>query len=805
MLADRYPSNIGPLFNDEYEAVRLKDVSASTLISKKLCDPYVMGYVPTEKYPGNFFFNFTSLSSNQRTITFTNILAQKNIGWGFAIVGSYSSGKPNLLAITNSNTLYNSSSSPNSDCIVVINRVQMAKMCARATRILCTLAGLFMPIEDEPSDDAVFFSNSLSRWVNLTLNIDISDYKAMMESAGSENPTRFRFYINIDGSNRYFNICDDDFNDFNIAKLHDENNEYTLYCTIRHFTVNEDRSYYGYNGTSAEVRCTQFFRIPLTEDNTENLNTDICACFMPFYGYSNDWRILYNTDTDTLSIGGTSSAWRIAGYDIGNYPYTIDLDELQSITGFNYNHDGIIYGKYLLNQTGYGTGYWSFRFYSQNRLSDGWKQYILYHKSFVDGESYSSSDYPKYNGKFEVSLFDENDTPLLTREPTLSSYPEMYDKLRPWQKLEADITIDDFDPADIPEWTPPAPSEEEDGDGDTILPPSMSGIGDLSGFVTMYALIDDQLANLGNALWSSYTDANFWNSVSVVLSNTTSIDPSTILNYIVSIRLFPFNLATVEGASAELPEIFFGRGLVGLLLDPSLASRVYVLNKCVTRIDGGVLDVPAKYGDFRDMEPCAKMILHVPFAGSCEINPSQVVGKHLALSYSIDFCTGAFMAQCFVGGDGLGMSYPVATLYGQLGATVQLSASNEMEALQCLAGASMGIASGLMGNVSGMMSGAVGVATSLANNRTIPHTTGKSAGFSSFFEPRVPYIEIIYDKYYVPDNFAHTHGYACNTVSRIGDLHGYTVCKNVDTTGLSCETDERLSIKRILESGFFVD
>ena len=252
MLSDRYPTNIGPLWDNEYEAVRLKDVSTATLASKKLCDPYVMGYVPTEKYPGNFYFNVTKLSDSMRQITFDNILAQKNIGWGFAIVGNYSSGKPNMLAITNSNTLYNSSSSPNSDCIVVINKVQMAKMCARATQIRCTLVGLIMPVEDEPADDAVFFSNSLSRWKSTTLNINISDYKAMMESSGAENPTRFRFNINFNGANRYFNICDDDFNEYNIAKLHDENDEYTLYCTIKYFSVNEDRSYYGYISRSTK-------------------------------------------------------------------------------------------------------------------------------------------------------------------------------------------------------------------------------------------------------------------------------------------------------------------------------------------------------------------------------------------------------------------------------------------------------------------------------------------------------------------------------------------------------------------------
>lgn len=433
--------------------------------------------------------------------------------------------------------------------------------------------------------------------------------------------------------------------------------------------------------------------------------------------------------------------------------------------------------------------------------SDIWKSLSLFHKIDSSGMVPAGvTPINTYTDRYPTSLFTDNCPQNIRREGDLSA---MTPVLMLWQMPDADITVDEFDIDDIPPYDPNPPGE--DGDGDTILPPDYDGFGDLSGFVTMYALKADHIANLGSKLWASFTDSAFWESVSAVLTDTTSIDPSVILNYIVSVRLYPFDLSTVKDAQSDLPSIYFGRGLASLLLDSDLTNYLYILKHNVTRVNGGQLKVPAKYGDFRDMEPCAKMILHVPFAGSCEINPSQVIGKYLSLSYSIDYCTGAFMTQCFVSGEGLSMSYPVATLYGQLGATVQLSASNEMEALQCLAGATMGIASGIMGNPSGLLSGTVGVASSLSNNRTVPHTTGKSSGFSSFYEPRVPYIEIIYDQYYKPSNYAHTHGNACNMVSQIGDLHGYTVCRNVDTTGLTCETDERLSIKRILESGFFVD
>lgn len=377
---------------------------------------------------------------------------------------------------------------------------------------------------------------------------------------------------------------------------------------------------------------------------------------------------------------------------------------------------------------------------------------------------------------------------------------EFVDKLRPWQYDVEEWSENEYTPEDLPPYNPGGSGE--DGDGDNIRPPAISGIGDLVGFVTMYALKPKQLSKLGEYLWSSFTSTEFWNSISVVLDNTLSVDPSAILNYVVSVRAYPVDLSVF--GSSELPEIFFGRGLIGVPVD-SLSGRIFQIKDCVKLLPGGSLDVPTYYNDFRDMEPCCKAVLHVPFCGSCDLNPSQIIGKHLEIYYSIDFCTGGLMALCQVSGDSLPMEYTIARLYGQIGATVQLSASNELEALQCIAGASMGVATGLMTNGMGMLAGAIGVATSLSNNRSLPHTTGKSSGFSGFYEPRVPYIELLYDQYYIPENYAHTHGFACNVKKKISDLHGFTVCENVDTTGLTCEADERVMIKKTLESGFFVD
>ena len=55
-----------------------------------------------------------------------------------------------------------------------------------------------------------------------------------------------------------------------------------------------------------------------------------------------------------------------------------------------------------------------------------------------------------------------------------------------------------------------------------------------------------------------------------------------------------------------------------------------------------------------------------------------------------------------------------------------------------------------------------------------------------------------------PDNFAHTYGKVCHTTGLLNDMSGFTVCKNVDVTGITATEEERSMIKTFLESGVFI-
>ena len=368
------------------------------------------------------------------------------------------------------------------------------------------------------------------------------------------------------------------------------------------------------------------------------------------------------------------------------------------------------------------------------------------------------------------------------------------------------INNSDFIPSDDPE---PEPETDSDIMGESVSPPNLAGIGGTGGFVTHYALTPKQMARLGAKLWAGVGDTDFWDSVAVVLDNTLSINPADILNYIVAVRQYPMKLSDSNACSVTVhTDMYIGRGGYGLEIasssDPVGYTTLAMMNRPVSLEYGGYLDVPTYYNDFRDYEPCTRITLNVPFCGSCELIPSQVVGKQLIMQYSIDYTSGAITAICNVIGDGL--TYPVAKLSGQIGANVQLTASETMDNLQNIAAVGAGIAAFAVNPGEGTaLLASQGVATSLSNNRANPYSTGRSGGFSAFFEPRVPYLLILRDKYIKPSDYSHIYGNPVNCMKTLSDLHGYTECENVDVTGLTCTADDAAIIKRLLESGVYID
>lgn len=404
--------------------------------------------------------------------------------------------------------------------------------------------------------------------------------------------------------------------------------------------------------------------------------------------------------------------------------------------------------------------------------------------------------------------------------------------LRPWQY--SDIAVNEFTEDDVPPYepTPPAPPTDDEEIGDTINRPSALGVGGTLGFVTQYSLTASQVAALGRILWTSFLDPDYYKNFLFSLAlDTGSFNMSSLLTYFISLRVYPFPLINVPSHAAAGSSMFVGAGTVPL----AFSDTLHTINNYADYIDAGSLVVPRHYNDFRDYTD-AEYMLYLPYCGTVQLNPGDVVGNTLSAQYAIDFATGACIAYVDLRtGDGHG--YPIAALPGHIGADVPLTATNAGQVAAMLAGDAMHIAqtignvpatqitSGVAGFAAADTGNLAGAANSLIRSWTAPVTAaGQYAqhlatmatrpaigipmlsggrGFGAFGAPQTAYLQIRRGLYKQPDNYAHTVGYAATVSKKIGQAQGL-ITAYVDTSTLKATADEAAEITAMLKSGVIV-
>lgn len=426
----------------------------------------------------------------------------------------------------------------------------------------------------------------------------------------------------------------------------------------------------------------------------------------------------------------------------------------------------------------------------------------LWHKrAATPSDTYSAAD--------TVTVFDATDAPTFdTVSGTLS---EIVARLRPWQLPGVDISANDFKPEDIPTPEP----EDADSTGDDIRDTdfNVSVIGAGNNFVTLYAMSSDGVSDMGKQLWASLSDPAYWQTVGTVFSNDFSINPADMLKYFLSLRYFPFNLSDLPHLTS--PGVFIGRASAPLSPSTGIPFPLR-LRKSICQLDGGSLTIRRKYNDFRDFEPCTTVQIHVPFCGTVDVPASEVIGKTLYLTYKIDLQTGAMLGVIAVQSN---TYYVIATVAGSCGASIPITANNNIEFLQRIATvAGSGISGGISGGIKGAsvggevgaVAGAIvgGVGGGVGALAGLPpvtvHKQGNASGFANLGGVPCAYVTIQRQRYTIPENYGHTSGYACDVSETVGNLSGFAVCENVDTSGLSCNATERAEIKRLLESGIYI-
>lgn len=339
-----------------------------------------------------------------------------------------------------------------------------------------------------------------------------------------------------------------------------------------------------------------------------------------------------------------------------------------------------------------------------------------------------------------------------------------------------------------------------------------------------FALTIDDLTNFTRNLWNQ--PKSFYDAVQIA-----GRQQDSIFDYIQSLRYYPINQDFRQGSTytsinlgtgAKFKEVGAGGSTTDFLL--------YKLNYTTGVATVGMWDLNNSVyhwrNNFLDYSPYLKMSIYLPYVGTVELSPEQVA-SHTDISKAVIYADAIISTI-----DGT-ITYFVRnqsdTLLVQktakLAIDLPLSGNNSLEqatailraqfsttkqvlgqASSLITNAATGNAAGLLQDVGGIIPnvGEMYLQNSLAHKQVPVEVQGMSGTVTNTLTGQYPYLTIHRTKYSNPTNYGHTTGYLTESEYRISSLTGYTVCRNVDVSGISKATSkERAQIKKIMESGFY--
>ena len=247
------------------------------------------------------------------------------------------------------------------------------------------------------------------------------------------------------------------------------------------------------------------------------------------------------------------------------------------------------------------------------------------------------------------------------------------------------------------------------------------------------------------------------------------------------------------------------------------ADNYAIVDKQLQVIDCGSITVDREElltNTFLDYSPYSTYEMFIPGCGWITL-PDTVVGRTISVHIVFDLTTCSCKGVVRSEGELLGGSgSTIATVNGIIGSSVPLSInetglqrgaimSGAVQTVTALGTTAMGIG---IGNPYIGMSGIAMAAGSLAEshiagNATYTSTKGGATDYSVFGDGYKAVLKITRPKLEIPDNYGHTVGYVVNMYDTLGNYSGFTVCLNPHITGLTCTSEEKDEIARLLERG----
>lgn len=384
---------------------------------------------------------------------------------------------------------------------------------------------------------------------------------------------------------------------------------------------------------------------------------------------------------------------------------------------------------------------------------------------------------------------------------------------------------------------PELPGEGENGGAD-IEPNDTTGIGAGFGFLTQYALRGTDIEILGKLLWAGFRtgsqqdiDNYLMNFVYNVSADTGSMNFADIMEFFVSLKMYPFPLSNITTLTAHGNHIHVGSGYTAIGDNPDLPrfpSTIYTMDSYLGKISAGSVYLPFWFRDYRDYT--IQITLYLPYCGTVELNPGDVMGGTLDCDYYVDFCTGACTAfvECTTWD---GHKIPVATVPGQIGADVPMSATNagriasriysdRITSVENMVGALKAVTTGVGAIMSGNYGGAArqGFAAfidpAINEEKIKAWQMGRGAisapvlsaggGFTSFCNPPTAYVTYRSTFYPQIGNYPESVGTPATEQVTINSCTGFCQFVNVNVSGINAEAYAKQQIIEALAAGIFI-
>lgn len=241
--------------------------------------------------------------------------------------------------------------------------------------------------------------------------------------------------------------------------------------------------------------------------------------------------------------------------------------------------------------------------------------------------------------------------------------------------------------------------------------------------------------------------------------------------------------------------------------------NVQVVKNQLPRVSLGKISIPDLHGNFLDNAPYTTYELYIPLCGWTTL-PDKVHGTtiYVYLTYDVISTSCKAIVQSVINGE----LVTVAEKSGKLGTSEIISATDNVSkqtaivgALLNTTGASVGLATSVAtGNVLGGIASGLSLGSAISQDLALSHNnytsaTGCTGDRSDFANSHECYLKIVTVSDTPPDNYNHTVGRPCNKSGTLSDFSGYTVCTNVDVSGLTCSDTEKQKIKSLLENGVY--